>query len=333
MTMTPRTQALALAALAAGLCLLPFVMSSYHVFQLTMVVVYAIVLLGLNILTGFNGQISLGHGAFFAIGAYMTAILIDKAGMPYWETVPIAGAVCLVAGFVFGLPALRLEGLYLALAVATPQLLKYRALEQWTGGVQGITFAKPDPPSWLPLDSDQWLYFFCLIVAVPLFVVGWNLLRARSGRALVAIRDHPMAAAAMGIDTAFYKSAAFGVSAMYTGIAGALGAIITQFVAPDSFPVFLSISFIVGSVVGGIASISGAVFGAIFIEFVPNLADAISDAAPWAIYGVFLIGCMYVMPQGVAGLLHTLAERWPGWRPERRRDPPRQSEPLSHPSE
>jgi len=120
---------------------------------------------------------------------------------------------------------------------------------------------------------------------------------------------------------------------MYTGIAGALGAIITQFVAPDSFPVFLSISFIVGSVVGGIASISGAVFGAIFIEFVPNLADAISDAAPWAIYGVFLIGCMYVMPQGVAGLLHTLAERWPGWRPERRRDPPRQSEPLSHPSE
>jgi branched-chain amino acid transport system permease protein len=315
---------LALAAFAVLLCVLPFVLSSYHVFQLTMVVVYAVVLLGLNILTGFNGQISLGHGAFFAIGAYMTAVLMDKAGMPYWETVPISGAVCLVAGFVFGLPALRLEGLYLALAtfalaVATPQLLKYRGLEQWTGGVQGITFAKPDPPAWLPLDSDQWLYFFCLVIAVPLFVIGWNLLRARSGRALVAIRDHSMAAAAMGIDTAFHKTAAFGISAMYTGVAGALGAIVTQFVAPDSFPIFLSISFIVGIVVGGIASISGAVFGAIFIEFVPNVADAISDAAPWAIYGVFLIGCMYVMPRGVAGLLHALAGRWRGWRPEQRK--------------
>jgi len=317
-------RAVALAAFGALLCALPFLLSSYHVFQLTMVVVYAIVLLGLNILTGFNGQISLGHGAFFAIGAYITAVLLDKTGIPYWATVPLAGGVCLVVGFLFGLPALRLEGLYLALAtfalaVATPQLLKYRRLEHWTGGVQGITFAKPDPPPFLPLDSDQWLYFFCLIVAVPLFVVGWNLLRARTGRALVAIRDQPTAAAAMGIDTAFYKSAAFGVSAMYTGIAGALGAIITQFVAPDSFPIFLSISFIVGIVVGGIASISGAVFGAIFIEFVPNVANAISDAAPWAIYGVFLIGCMYVMPNGAAGLVRTLLERARAWRPERRK--------------
>jgi branched-chain amino acid transport system permease protein len=306
---------LGLAAFAIVLVVLPFWMSSYHVFQLTMVIVYAIVLLGLNILTGFNGQISLGHGAFFAIGAYTTAILLDKTGIPYWATVPVAGAVCLVAGFLFGLPALRLEGLYLALAtfalaVATPQLLKYRHVEAWTGGVQGITFPKPDPPPHVPLDSDQWLYFFCLLVAAPLFFVGWNLLRARTGRAIVAIRDHSMAAAAMGIDTAFYKTATFGVSAMYTGIAGALGALVTQFVAPDSFPIFLSLSFLVGIVVGGIASIPGAVFGAVFIEFVPNVADAISDAAPWAIYGVMLIGVMYVMPQGVAGLLRALAQRY-----------------------
>jgi branched-chain amino acid transport system permease protein len=304
-----------LIALMLLLIFLPFVMSSYHVFQLTMVVVYAICLLGLNILTGFNGQISLGHGAFFAIGAYTTAILLDKTGIPYWATVPMAGALCLVAGFIFGLPALRLEGLYLALAtfalaVATPQLLKYRRLEAWTGGVQGITFAKPDPPPYLPFDSDQWLYFFCLIVAVPLFIVGWNLLRGRSGRAIIAIRDNSLAASAMGIDTAFYKSATFGISAMYTGVAGALGALVTQFVAPDSFPIFLSLSFLVGIVVGGVSSIAGAVFGAIFIEFVPNIADAISDAAPWAIYGVFLIAFMYVMPQGVAGLLRSLAARW-----------------------
>jgi branched-chain amino acid transport system permease protein len=209
---------------------------------------------------------------------------------------------------------LRLEGLYLALAtfalaVATPQLLKYRRLEAWTGGVQGITFAKPDPPPHVPIDSDQWLYFLCLIFAVPLYVIGWNLLRARSGRALVAIRDHSMAAAAMGIDTAFYKTTTFGISALYTGVGGALGAIVTQFVAPDSFPIFLSLSFMVGIVIGGIASIPGAIFGAVFIEFVPNVADAISDAAPWAIYGVVLIGCMYVMPRGVAGLIRTIAAR------------------------
>jgi len=307
--------ALWLAALGLVLVVLPFVLSSYHVFQLTQVVVYAIVLLGLNILTGYNGQVSLGHGAFFAIGAYTTAILLDKTGIPYWATVPMGGAICLVAGFLFGLPALRLEGLYLALAtfalaVATPQILKYRHIEQWTGGVQGITFAKPDPPPHIPLDSDQWLYFFCLVIAVPVYVVGWNLLRARTGRALVAIRDHPLAASAMGIDTAFYKSATFGISAMFTGIAGSLGAIVTQFVAPDSFPIFLSLSFLVGIAVGGIASIPGAVFGAVFIEFVPNVADAISDAAPWAIYGLVLIVFMYVMPEGLAGLLRTLTRRF-----------------------
>jgi branched-chain amino acid transport system permease protein len=328
--------ALSLAALGAFLIILPFVMSSYHVFQLTMVVVYAIVLLGLNILTGFNGQVSLGHGAFFAIGAYTTAILLDKTGIPYWATVPMGGAICLVAGFLFGLPALRLEGMYLALAtfalaVATPQILKYRHIEQWTGGVQGITFAKPDPPPYLPLDSDQWLYFFCLIVAVPLYVVGWNLLRARTGRALVAIRDHPLAASAMGIDNAFYKSATFGISAMYTGIAGALSAIVTQFVAPDSFPIQLSLFFVVGIVVGGIASIPGTVFGAIFIEFVPNIASAISDAAPTAIYGLVLIAFMYVMPQGVAGLLRRLGRRYAqqrARRPEPRAAPPTLALPL-----
>lgn len=306
--------ATSLAVLAVVLIVLPFAMSSYHVFQLTMIVVYAIALLGLNLLIGYNGQISLGHGAFFAIGAYTTAILIAKTGMPYWATVPLAGLVCLVAGFLFGLPALRLEGLYLALptfalAVATPQLLNYHAVARWTGGVQGIMFDKPDPPSLIPLDQDQWLYFFCLAVAIPLYVVGWNLLRARTGRAIVAVRDHPMASAAMGVDNAFYKTATFGVSAMYAGIAGALGAIVTQFVAPDSFPIFLSLSFLVGIVVGGVASIPGAFLGAIFIEFVPNVASAISDAAPWAVYGTVLIGAMYLMPDGLAGLARSLAKR------------------------
>lgn len=295
-------------------CVLPFVVSNYHTFQLTLVLVYAIALLGLNILTGYNGQISLGHGAFYALGAYCAAILMDKASAPYWATVPAAAVVCLVAGFLFGLPALRLEGLYLALAtfalgVAMPQLLKYHALEKWTGGVQGIVINKPDAPFGLPLNADQWLYFFTLAIMLIMFILAWNLLRGRIGRALVAIRDQHIAAEAMGIHNAFYKSLAFGVSAMYTGVAGALGAIAVQFVAPDSFNIFLSIVFLVGIVIGGLGSIAGAVYGALFIQFVPNIADEISKAAPWAIFGVFMIVFVYLMPTGVAGALRLITRR------------------------
>jgi branched-chain amino acid transport system permease protein len=310
---------LLLAILLAVACALPFAVSSYRSFQLTMVMVYAIALLGLNLLTGYNGQISLGHGAFYAIGAYCAAILMDKLGAPYWATVPVAGAVCLVIGFLFGLPALRLEGLYLALAtfalgVAMPQLLKHKALEQWTGGVQGIVITKPEAPAFLhhaglPLDADQWLYFFTLAVTAVMFLLGWNLLRGRVGRALAAIRDHPVAAEALGVNNALYKSLAFGVSAMYTGVAGALGAIAVQFVAPDSFNIFLSIMLLVGIVIGGLASITGAIYGALFIQFVPNIADEVSKAAPWAIFGIFMIIFVYLMPAGVAGAVRLVVAR------------------------
>ncbi len=291
-----------------ALAVLPFFLSDYRTFQFTQAIVYAIVLLGLNILTGYNGQISLGHGAFFAIGAYTAAILMDRFGVPYWATLPAAGFICFVFGFLFGLPALRLQGHYLALAtfalaVATPQLLKYKRLEEWTGGVQGIVIMKPDPPFGLPLSQDRWLYLFTLFVAVVLFVVAWNILRGRTGRALIALRDQPIAAEAMGVNGAVYKSTAFGISALYTGIGGALGAIAVQFVAPDSFTAFLSISFVVGIVVGGLATLSGAIWGALFIQFVPNFADQISKAAPWAIYGAVLLVFIYLMPGGVAWML------------------------------
>jgi len=303
-----KARSIAIAILLVAACVLPFVVSNFRVFQFTMVLVYAIVLLGLNMLTGYNGQISLGHGAFYAIGAYTAAILMDRFGAPYWLTVPVAAAVCLVAGFLFGLPALRLEKVYLALAtfalgVALPQILKSKGLEHWTGGVQGIVITKPDAPFGLPLSADQWLYFFTLSVTVAMFVLAVNLLRGRIGLAMVAIRDHPLAASAMGIDIALYKSLTFGVSAMYTGVGGALGAIAVQFVAPDSFTAFLSIAFLVGIVVGGLATIEGALFGALFIQFVPNVADQVSKAAPWAIYGIVLIAFMYLMPGGVSGVI------------------------------
>jgi branched-chain amino acid transport system permease protein len=161
----------------------------------------------------------------------------------------------------------------------------------------------------LPLNPDRWLYFFTLVVAIVMFILAWNLMRGRVGRALVAIRDQHVAAEAMGVNGALYKSAAFGVSAMYTGVAGALGAIAVQFVAPDSFNVFLSITLLVGIVVGGLASISGALYGALFIQFVPNIADEISKAAPWAIFGVFMLGFVYLMPTGVAGAIRLLSAK------------------------
>jgi branched-chain amino acid transport system permease protein len=295
---------LALALGLVGALLMPFAVGGFRLFQFTQVFIYAVALLGLNILTGYNGQISLGHGAFYAMGAYTAAIMIDRWSVAYGWTLPVAGLVCLVVGVLFGIPAVRLEGLYLALAtfalaLAVPQILKY--FEHWTGGSQGIVLSKPEAPFGLPLTADQWLYFVSLATLVILFGLAANLLRGRTGRALVAIRDHPIAAEAMGIDTALYKSLTFGVSAAYTGVAGALSALAIAFVAPDAFSVFLSITFLVGIVVGGLASIGGALAGAVFIQFVPNWAQDISKAAPWAIYGVFLIGFMYVMPRGIAG--------------------------------
>ena len=292
-----------IALIALGIAL-PFLVSKYQSFQLTQAMIFAVALLGLNILTGFNGQISLGHGAFFAVGAYTSAILMHRWGVPYWATLPVAALVSFVIGVVFGLPALRLEGLYLALvtlamALAVPQLLKY--FDSWTGGTTGINLKKPVPPVGLPIDRDRFLYLLALIVLLVMFWIGSNLLRGRTGRALVAIRDHPISATAMGIDTARYKTLAFGTSALFTGVAGAMNAIVIGFVSPDSFPPFLSLSFIVGSAVGGIATVGGAIFGGLFIQFVPNWANDISDAAPWAIYGLALLLCMYLMPTGIAG--------------------------------
>src|SRR5262249_34569543 len=152
-------------------------------------------------------------------------------------------------------------------------------------------------------------YFVSLGVAVALYIAAWNLVRGRTGRALLAIRDHPIAAAAMGIHTARYKTLTFAVSAAYTGIAGGLGALAAGFVAPDSFTILLSIALLVGMVLGGIGSIFGTLFGAAFIELVPTMADKLSDAAPGAIYGAVLIAVMLTMPTGVAGLLRAAAAR------------------------
>jgi branched-chain amino acid transport system permease protein len=304
-------------AIAGGIALvllLPFAVKNFFVFQITLALIYAIAILGLNLLTGFNGQFSLGHSAFYGIGAYIAAIMMDQGAIAYYWTLPAAGVTCLVVGFLFGLPALRLEGIYLALAtfalaVAMPQILKSSPLEPWTGGVQGIVISKPDAPYGLPLSPDQWLYFFTLAVALVMYFCATQLVASRTGRALIAIRDNPVAASAMGINVSLYKSLTFGVSAFYTGIAGALGAIAIQFVAPDSFTFVLAIALFVGLVVGGVGSIAGTLFGGFFILFVPNFAEQVSKGLAGAVYGVILILLIYVMPSGVAGLIRLIASR------------------------
>jgi branched-chain amino acid transport system permease protein len=301
--------------IGAAVLLAPaFLLSGYHLFQLTMMAIYAVAILGLDIVTGYTGQVSLGHGAFYAIGAYASAILMTHFNWPYWATLPIAGAVSAAVGYAVGFPALRLSGPYLALvtfalAVAVPQILRAKALESWTGGVQGIVITPPDPPVFLPVSPDQFLYLVALAVAVIMFALARNMLRGRLRRAMIAIRDHALAAEASGIDIARIKTRAFAISAGFTGIAGALGAVVVQFVAPDSFAATLSIALFVGLVVGGTASLPGAVIGAAFVQFVPNIAEQVNKSAPGVIYGVLLVAALYFMPDGAAGALRRVLTR------------------------
>jgi branched-chain amino acid transport system permease protein len=312
---TPRTRRLRIAAwaiVAVLAILLPFFFGSYRVGQFTQALSLAVAVLGLNLLVGYSGQISLGHGAFFALGAYVSAILILDVGVPYLLTLPIAGAVCAVAGFLVGLPALRLRGLYLALvtlglAIATPQIIK-RA-EGLTGGTQGLTVDRPTAPGGLGLADDQWLYFVTLAITALMFVLAAGMVRGRVGRALITIRENEIAAKTMGVNLASYKTGAFAVSAMYAGIGGALFTLPIGFLAPESFPLALSFAFLAAIVVGGLATIGGALFGALFIEFVPVYASDVNEALAGVIYGGVLILFMYLLPSGVMGLGRRLSAR------------------------
>jgi branched-chain amino acid transport system permease protein len=317
----PKKWLIVLLVLAVGIPLLnplmPDVVSNYRLFLVSTMIIAAIAVLGLNLLTGFNGQISLGHGAFYAVGAYAAAILMDQLDVPYYATLPMAAAVCFVVGYLFGQPALKLEGHYLALAtfalaLSVPQILKYKWLEGLTGGVQGIVLNKPEVPFGLPLSEDQWLYYYCLVVMVLLFWLAHNILNSRSGRAMMAIRDYPIAADTMGINIRLYKTVTFGISAAITGVAGALSASAIAFVAPDSFNIFLSIKFLIGLVVGGIGSLAGCVVGGIFYVLVDNSAQALStfikndlglqfDLSAYTVFGILLIALMYMMPMGIVG--------------------------------
>jgi len=324
--------------------LLPARMGDFRAQQLAYVGIYLIALIGLNILTGYTGQISLGHGAFMAIGGYTTAILISDQGLQLRDhvfssdmkdvwTIPLAGLIAGTAGLLFGLPALRLTGLYLALAtfaiaVATPAVLK--RFETFTGGSGGVNmFGLPGLTGGVDgvtilghhLTFNDWLYYLAWTIALAALGVAWLLLRGRTGRALRAVRDSETAAASSGVNLRFYKTLAFGVSAAFAGVAGSLYAIANTFVNPDTFPITLSIFLLVGVVVGGLGQLAGLIAGAVFIYFMQiswaqNIDKLIPDWLPWlgdldssrpgapaVAFGVVLILIMVLLPAGAGGLI------------------------------
>ena len=294
--------AMALIALAA---LLPVFAKGFVLFQATQIMIFAIAILGLNLLVGFSGQLSLGHGAFFAVGAYAAAILMAQFELHYVLAIVAAGIITFVFGFLFGLPALRLEGVYLAmatfsLAVAMPQVIKLSVLEHWTGGSQGIAIDKPQAPFGLSINEDQWLYLITLTATSVLYLVAKNITSSRTGLALLAVKENPLAARAMGVNESVYKTLAFGLSAGFNGIAGSLSAMAVQYIAPESFTFYLSAAILVGLVVGGVGWLPGAFFGALFVLLVPNLAESVSKGLSGAVYGGFLIALIFFMPSGLS---------------------------------
>ena len=311
---------LAFVALGIAIVVTPAQLSGFREQQAAFVGIYTISLLGLNVLTGYTGQISLGHGAFMAIGGYTTAILMTDYGVKDIWTIPIAVVVAGGAGFLFGIPALRLSGLYLALAtfaiaVATPAVIK--KFEHFTGGGSGKNlFGKPELTASLkpvhilghPFSFYHWLYYLVWTIALVVYVAAWLFLRGRWGRALRAVRDSETAAVSSGVSLARYKTLAFGVSAAYAGLAGSLFAIATGYVNPDTFPISLSIILLVGVVVGGLGSLLGVIVGGVMIVFLPIWAQDHwkSPGAPSVVYGAVVIALMFLLPTGAAGLMRRL---------------------------
>ena len=316
----------AFGVLAVVVLVLPSFVSAFRAQQFAYVAIYLIAIIGLNILTGYTGQISLGHGAFMAVGGYTTAILMADYGVKDVWTIPIAAVLTGTVGFLFGLPALRLSGLYLALAtfaiaVSTPAVIK--RFEGFTGGGGGINlFGIPElTASLAPVEIlgrelvfNDWLYYLSWTIALVAYVLAWLFLRGRTGLALRAVRDSETAAQSSGVSLPRYKTLAFGMSAAYAGVAGSLFAIATTFVNPDTFPVSLSILLLVGVVVGGLGSLVGLLAGAVFIQFLPDWSQRVSNSpgAPSVVSGLILIALMFVLPMGVAGLVarvRTLTKR------------------------
>jgi len=368
----PRPSVLGLILLLAAVAIFPYLytwpffsafLDPFRTFQATRFGLWLIILMGLNLLTGYSGQISLGHAALVAVGAYVAAVLMNQGFMG--QDVPVAVAVLAAGlftgalGFLLGAPALRLSGPYLAIAtfamiIALPQILKLESVSfagqdihvnvaRWTGGVQGLLLDRPEPPESIKdlVTERQWLYYEVMVPAVIMTAMAWNLTRSRIGRAFAALRDTEVAAEHMGVNLALYKMTAFALSGLYAGVGGGLFAYNEAFISPDSFEIIKSITMVVAVVLGGLASIMGTVFAALFMAFQNELVDALSrlirqipslsilegyvpttkndfEKLRGAIYSIPLIVFIIFAPGGLAGLIHQIGDSaptwWQGWR-------------------
>ena len=329
----PVIRGVVIAAIVVLVAFIPRLVGEFRLSQFTYVGIYFIALLGLNILTGYNGQISLGHGAFMAIGGYAATVMIlgqkgfellgqhpsrvlPESGMRPIFAIPLAGLITGVIGYLFGIPALRLAGVSLALAtfavaVSLPSLAK--RFEHLTGGGGGLSLPLPSTPFGLDVSTSHWLYYEAWICAGILFVVAWILVRGRLGRAWRSIRDGEIAAVSSGVSPAAYKTLAFGVSAAFAGVAGALFVIQNAYINPDTFPLALSILLLASVVIGGLGSLSGVLVGALVIEFLPIYAQdppvvsfAFAQEASPVAFGIVLILIVVLLPGGAAGLIRRI---------------------------
>ena len=321
--------------LVIGLLLLfgviPFVSSPFILYVLNTIGIYAISAVGLNLLIGYTGQISLGHGAFFGVGAYTGAILATKASFPFWAAVPAAGLLTAAVGMIFGVPSVRLKHLYLTIATLAGQFIIEYVMVQWeslTGGAAGISVIGVSLFG-LDLGNDRTFYYVIFVSFVVMTWIAVNLVRTRYGRAFVAIRDNDRAAEGMGIPIFLYKLLSFGISSFYAGLAGALYAFYMISITPEPFNLWLSIVFIAMIIIGGLGSIPGSVFGAIFIvtleevlshvtEYLMNVGASTGIAITIAPLREFVFGLAIVLfiifePKGLAEVWRIVRSNFRLW--------------------
>ena len=270
------------------LIIIPFWADAYVLYIANLIGFAIIGAVGLNILTGFTGQISLGHAAFVGVGGYTTAILMTKLNFSFWLALPCAGFVAAFAGLIIGIPSLRVKGLYLCMATLAAQFIFEFIFIHWesmTHGIRGINVHAPTIGGFA-LDTEKRFYYLTLAVAILAVTYARNLIRSRVGRAFVAIRDRDLAAEIMGISLFRYKLTAFAISSFYAGVAGALWVSFMRIVTPDHFPFHLSIQYLAMVIVGGMGSVLGSIFGAIFMILTPEMLNVLSSALSEMIPGM-----------------------------------------------
>ena len=311
------------------LLVLPLYTNAYVLYVANIIGFAIIGAVGLNILTGFTGQISLGHAAFIGVGGYATAILVTRLGIPFWIAMPMAGFVAAATGMFIGIPSLRVKGLYLVIATLAAQFILEYVFVHWESMTHGIRGINVPAPSFMGFVFDTEDKFYYLTLAMVLLAVGFarNVVRSKWGRAFVAIRDRDLAAEIMGINLFRYKLVAFGLSSFYAGIAGALWVSFMKVVTPEHFPFSLSIQYLAMVIVGGLGSILGSIFGAVFMTLVPELLNVLTSLAKsWVpglehvflpmkdvIFGVLIVSFLIFEPHGLAEIWHRIKNFFNLW--------------------